>query len=161
MKRIVFLLALLALLGAAFAQDFGPSVTVLAPNPVTLTPGKAASVTVHCRVNDGFHINSNKPNSEILIPTELQLEPPAQVTVSSISYPPGEMLSLPVINEKISVYSGDFQIVAHLLGARNAAPGTYRVNGQLKFQACNDRQCFPPRTTPVHFEVKITGASKK
>ena len=36
------------------------------------------------------------------------------------------------------------------------------MHGELKFQACNDRQCFPPKTTPVDFDVKVAkGAGTK
>jgi hypothetical protein len=29
------------------------------------------------------------------------------------------------------------------------------VHGQLKYQACNDRSCFPPKLAPVEFEVQV------
>ena len=161
MKRALLFAAVLAFAAAAYAQDFGPSVTALTPDPVTVVVGKSAPVTLNFRVNQGFHINSNKPNSEILIPTELKLDPPSQLMVANVTYPPGEMLSIPIVNEKISVYSGDFQIGARVLAVRAISPGTYRVRGTLRFQACNDRQCFPPRTTPVHFDVHIVRARRR
>jgi len=161
MKRALLFIAVLAFAAAAYAQDSGPSVTALTPDPVRVIAGKSAPVTLNFRVNNGFHINSNKPNSEILIPTELKLDPPSQLMVADVTYPPGEMLSIPIVNEKISVYSGDFQIGARVLAVRAISPGTYRVRGMLRFQACNDRQCFPPRTTPIHFDVHIVRARRR
>jgi len=38
---------------------------------------------------------------------------------------------------------------------RSASPGKYKVHGQLKYQACNDRSCFPPKLAPVEFEVSV------
>jgi hypothetical protein len=37
----------------------------------------------------------------------------------------------------------------------NAQPGTRKVTGHLKYQACNDRACFPPARVPVEFEIEI------
>ncbi|MBV9608083.1 MAG: hypothetical protein JO187_00875, partial [Acidobacteria bacterium] len=38
---------------------------------LTVYPGKPAQVQMKFRVADGYHINSNKPGSELLIPTAL------------------------------------------------------------------------------------------
>ena len=49
--------------------------------------------------------------------------------------------------------------VDDLKNVRTAVPGTYRVHGELRYQACNDRACFPPKTLPVAFDVKVTRTS--
>jgi hypothetical protein len=30
------------------------------------------------------------------------------------------------------------------------------MHGVLRYQACDNAQCFPPKTLPVSFEVKVT-----
>jgi len=55
------------------ASTGGPSVSLVTSEPATVAPGKTAQAELLFRVGPGFHINSNKPNSELLIPTSLNL----------------------------------------------------------------------------------------
>ena len=108
------------------------------------------------RISSGFHINSNKPTQEILIPTTVKLSPPADMLVGKIEYPAGEQMALPFMpEEKLSVYSGTFDVTGVLKTTTAVSPGTYRVRGELRYQACSDRQCFPPHTQGFAFDVKV------
>ncbi len=146
---------------AAFAVAQGPSVSQIAPPTVQVAPGKTVPVRLQFRVADYYHINSHKPLDELLLPTELKLSPPTEIMVSNVTYPEGHMLQVPFSPEsKLSVYTGDFDVTANLRAAQNMPAGTFRIHGELKFQACNDRQCFPPKTTPVMFDVKVAKAKR-
>ena len=73
-----------------------------------------------------------------------------------IAYPEAEDLALPFAgHEKLSVYSGDFEVTAEVRVPKSAAIGTQRVHGQVRYQACDNRQCFPPKTTSLEFDVKV------
>ena len=90
-KTILILIALLS--ANAIAQEsFGrksPSVT-MAPVPVeSVTRGKSGTIALRFRVASGFHINSNTPKEEYLIPTDLKLDPPTDIIVGKVTYPPG------------------------------------------------------------------------
>ena len=54
------------------------------------------------------------------------------------------------------MYTGDFAVTGLVRVAHNTPPGTYRVRGMLKYQACDDRACYPPGQLPVAFDVKVT-----
>jgi hypothetical protein len=42
-----------------------------------------------------------------------------------------------------------------------AATGTYTVHGELKYQACDNNACYPPKKLPFTFNVKVgSGRSK-
>ncbi len=152
---IIFLVLIFA--SAAFAQDM---VSVAPVDPVAVAVGKTAPVKIDCRVNTGFHINSNKPNSELLIPTEFKFSLPTELIIAGVTYPAGQQLTFPFMpNEPLSVYSGDFEVKANVRASQHARPGTYRVHATLRYQACNDRQCFPPKTLPVDFDVKVAKAA--
>lgn len=155
-------LGLVLLVGClAFAQGGGPSVSQVPVSPLTIHPGKTATVTLTFRVAGNFHINSHKPLDELLMPTTLSLSPPTEIMISKVTYPEGELLNFPFSPEsKLSVYSGDFKITALVRAARDMPKGTFRVHGDLKFQACNDRQCFPPKTQPMYFDVHVIKSKK-
>lgn len=156
-----FVLAILLAGTAAIAQSGPPTVSFDAPSPVTVSPGRLAHVTLVFRVGEGFHINSHKPLDELLLPTVVRLDPPTDIMIAKIEYPQGELLSFPFSPEsKLSVYSGEFRVTALIRPTASMPHGTFRVHGDLRFQACNNRQCFPPKKIPVQFDVKVARAKK-
>jgi hypothetical protein len=137
----------------AFAQ---PSVVMAPVENVQLHPGASTNVEMDFRVGSNFHINSNQPKSNLLIPTVLKLDAQQPLKVAALHYPPGEEQTFPFSpKEKLSVYSGDFAIDVVLKAAPNAAPGSYTVSGELRYQACDKSACYPPKTLPVQFEVTV------
>ena len=126
----------------------------------TVVPGKPSQVELRFRVKEGFHINSNQPKSELLIPTTLKLEPPSDLASEGVTYPPGKDLSFPFDpSEKLNVYSDEFTVRAKLSADRKASPGNFTVHGQLNYQACSDNACFPPKNIPLQFDVKVSRPS--
>jgi len=141
---------------AALAQKSSPSVAVAPIGTIVLVRGGKAPLDIALEVNKGFHVNSNKPNDELLMPTVVHLYPPQGIMVVNIHYPVGEQLALPFMgNDTLSVYSGRFSVTADVRVQKSAALGTLRVHGDVKYQACDNRQCFPPKTTPLEFDVKV------
>jgi len=117
-------------------------------------------ITLNFRVSHGFHINSNTPKSEFLIPTTLKMEVPTDIVLGKTDYPAGEELSLPFSpDEKLSVYSGDFTITLLVHPLKSIVPGKYAMRGTLRYQACDNAQCFPPKTLPVNFDLKVVKES--
>ncbi len=170
MKRISWAgFLLLAFAGTACAQSSGQltsanvpaqRVTTAPVGPVTVTAGSSAQVELPFRVTPGYHINSNKPKSELLVPTVLSVNPPTDIAVGKVTYPTGEDHSFPFApKESLNVYTGDFTLTALVRAARTSAPGRYRVKGALKYQACDDRACYPPNQVPVAFDVKVVKAT--
>ena len=159
--RKFLLAAVLFFATSALCQSGPPTVTFLSATPVIVSPGHPGRVTLTFKVGDGFHINSHKPLDELLLPTVVQLSPPTDIMIASIGYPEGQLLSFPFSPEaKLSVYSGEFHVSATVRPARNMPYGTFRVHGDLRFQACNDRQCFPPKKIPVQFDIKVQRPKK-
>ena len=150
--------------GLASAQMTGPKTpaVALAPVPlVTVARGKAAKVNLDFRVVHGFHINSNTPHSEFLIPTTLKLDAPTDIAVGKVVYPEGKDLSFPFSpDEKLNVYSGDFTVALNIHPLHTVVPGKYAFHGTLKYQACDNAQCYPPKQLPVAFEVKVIKGSE-
>jgi hypothetical protein len=158
--RRCMLLALLALSAAtlAFSQTQGQAPT-LTMAPIPLTPAQRAQqtmVNLNFRVPSGYHINSNTPKSEFLIPTALKMDLPTDIILGKIQYPAGADMSFPFSpDEKLSVYSGDFTIAVAVHPLHSVVPGKYVMHGVLRYQACDNAACYPPKTLPVSFEVKV------
>ena len=143
----------------ARAQMMGPKapwVTMAEPPLVTIARGSHGNLALDFRVLRGFHINSNMPHSEFLIPTALKFDAPTDIVIGKITYPPGQDMNFPFApDEKLNVYSGDFRIVLTVHPLHTVVPAKYAFHGQLKYQACDNAQCYPPKQLPVNFEVRV------
>ena len=144
----------------AAAQSLAPAseqyVSMAPAKKLTVAAGKPATIELDFRVKDGMHVNSSEPRSEFLIPTKLRFMPPTDLAVAKVEYPKGAELAFSFSpKDKLSVYSGDFRITAQVSASRSATTGPYTVHGELKYQACNDKACFPPKTLPITFNVVV------
>jgi hypothetical protein len=134
----------------------GPSVSYIPAGITTVTRGKPGNVELTFRVVQGFHINSNQPHSEFLIPTALKLNAPTDIVIGRVTYPPGQDRAFTFApQDPLSVYSGTFPLTVVVRPLSNVVPGRYMVRGQLKYQACDNAACYPPQQLPVEFEVKV------
>jgi len=141
---------------SAFAQSSGPSVTMAPVGTVSAPRTKQTPIPINFRVSRGFHINSNTPKSEFLIPTTLKVEVPTDIVLGKTEYPAGDDVALPFSpDEKLSVYSGDFTVTLMVHPLKSIVPGTYAMHGTLRYQACDNAQCFPPKSLPVNFDLKV------
>jgi hypothetical protein len=149
---------LLTAAGASFAQTPGKAPTLsMAPVPLTSVQRAAQTmVELDFRVPPGYHVNSNTPKSEFLIPTALRMDLPTDIILGKIEYPAGTDKAFPFSpDEKLSVYSGDFSISLGVHPLHSVVPGKYVMHGVLRYQACDNAACYPPKTLPVSFEVKV------
>ena len=101
-------------------------------------------------IQDGLHINSHTPHSQFLIPTALTLDKTAGVQVARVDYPQGVDYHFQFSpKDTLSVYTGEFSVLVRL----HAQAGHYTMHGQLRYQACDNRACNPPKTLPLQLDV--------
>ena len=155
--KVMTLLACALLAAAASAQaGKAPSVSMAPVGPVSAQRAKQTKINLNFRVAKGFHVNSNTPKDEFLIPTALKMDPPTDIVLGKIEYPAGVDVSFPFSpDSKLNVYSGDFTISLMVHPLASVVPGKYAMRGMLRYQACDNAQCFPPKTLPVNFDVKV------
>jgi hypothetical protein len=136
-----------------------PSVSMLPASAVAVTRGKSNTVSLRFHVGAGFHVNSNHPKSEFLIPTALRLNAPTDIVIGRVSYPDGEEMSFAFApDDKLSVYTGEFPVTVEVRPLAGVLPAKYMIHGELKYQACDNAACYPPKKLPVQFEVKVVKA---
>jgi hypothetical protein len=157
MLGLLFLVALLtALPGAAQTPGKAPTISIAAVPLTTAQRTSQTMVNLNFRVPSGYHINSNTPKSEFLIPTALKMDVPTDIILGKIEYPAGEDRKFPFSpDETLNVYSGDFTIAVGVHPLRSVVPGKYVMHGVLRYQACDNAACYPPKNLPVSFEIKV------
>jgi len=150
----VVLLGAVCTAGAQISLDGpvrGKDHVVSLAEPQVVSAGKPATVVLLFRVDGGFHINSHTPQSELLIATQLRLQPAAGLKVGAIDYPAGSMYHFRFDpKESLDVYTGEFRVVVHV----TAKAGFSTLSGTLQYQACDEAVCYPARSLPV--QVSIT-----
>ena len=128
----------------------GDAVLYLFPEQVTVPAGKASPVTLHFRIAQGLHINSHTPRQEELIPTDFSIPAGTGVRLVGTSYPAGSDITLPADPKtKLNVYTGEFSIETQIV----AMAGNHLIQAKLRYQACSQTECLPPRTIPVAIDV--------
>lgn len=156
-------LVTLALTCAAWPQNFGgrqPSVVYNPPEITSISRGHLGGVVLQFRIPNGFHINSNQPKQEYLKKTELKLDAPTDIAIAGVTYPAGADRSFPFDpNEKLNVYTGDFAVKVLVRPLKTVMPAKYAVHGMLKYQACDNAACYPPKQLPISFEIKVIKAA--
>jgi len=118
---------------------------------------RSASVEARIPVSvlPGFHVNSNKPSEEYLIPLKLTWTATGALEPGAIVYPKPTQEKYEFADKPLSVLTGSFDIVASFKIASNASAGPGSAAGKLRYQACNNRACFPPKTVDVSVNYQI------
>ena len=116
--------------------------------------GKPQVVELRFRVEPGFHINSHAPKDELLIPTVLKLDSASGVKVAGEEYQKGSAFRLSVgsaagSGETLDVYRDEFRVSVRVVAPKGAST----LTGLLRYQACDNAACFPPKTLPVSVAV--------
>lgn len=119
------------------------SYVLYAAEPQTIAANKQVDLEIRFQVVQGFHINSHTPKSKFLIPTTLTLQPATGVKPGSPEFPAGQLYSFAFDpSEKVDVYAGSFTVKLPV----TATTGEHVIEAILKYQACDNASCYPPKT---------------
>ena len=106
------------------------------------------------QLQPGYHVNSNSPADEFLIPLKLTWakEP---LETEQVTYPKPQFEKFAFSPNPVSIFSGTFEIATRFKAPSTASPGLGMMTGKLRFQACNNKECLPPRTIDVRFSIDL------
>jgi thioredoxin:protein disulfide reductase len=134
---------------AADEPDLKPEI-ILSTNH--LVAGQKFQASVVLNIPSPWHINAN-PAGQDLIPTELTLPAP----MTRVVYPTGKQVTVSWADTPVPLYEGRTVLIAE--GVAPAHAGKMEVKGELRFQACNDSTCLPPRSIPIVISAEVTGTA--
>lgn len=125
------------------------------PEPVAAKAGGAFEVKLPLQLREGYHVNTNMPPDPYLIPLRLSWDS-VSIAVAEIVYPKPELRKVDFFKGSLPVYSGHFDLVTRFKVAASVPPGLVNVAGKLRYQACNDRMCLPPKTVDISLPVSVS-----
>jgi hypothetical protein len=126
--------------------------SAIPPEKIVAKRGATVDVPIAIQVKQGFHVNSDKPADEYLIPLKFTVAPGALELVEVV-WPKPLMQKFAFSEKPLSVFEGNFKVLTRLKAG--ATPGASQMAGKLRYQACNDRMCLPPRTLDVKVPVEV------
>jgi hypothetical protein len=130
--------------------------TVGEPSKVVGKRGATVQSKIPVTVKDGYHVNSNKPSEEYLIPLSLTWTATGALEGGTVTYPRPAMQVFEFSEGKpISVYVGNIELLANFKVAANAPAGPGIAAGKLKYQACSNKACYPPKTVEVNVSYSV------
>jgi thiol:disulfide interchange protein len=118
-------------------------------------PGSVARAALMVRLPPQLHVQSDAPRDPSLIPTVLTLNPPAQFKAVEIVFPEPKDFEQAGQSQPLAVFENEFAIGVRFDVAGDATPGTVEIPGQLRYQACDDKLCYPPVTAPVLWTLNV------
>ena len=124
-------------------------------------PARQVRAALQIRLPDGYHVNSNKPRDETLIPIVLTVTPPAGVTVTEIVYPKPTDLKQRGAEQPLSVFEHEFTIGVAMTVAAGTAPGELTIPASLRYQACDETMCYIPTRAETGWSVRVVAAGAR
>lgn len=137
-----------------FAQGSG-HLTVGAIRKVEGKRNAAVAARIPVTVAEGFHVNSNAPLEDYLIPLKIVWTARGALDGGEVAYPKPTMEKLAGAPKPLSVFSGSFEIAASFKVAADAPGGPGVATGKLSYQACNSNTCFPPAKADISIPYQV------
>ncbi|QQR72199.1 MAG: thioredoxin family protein [Holophagales bacterium] len=126
----------------------------LAAQRTAYRPGETARIVARVTIEHGWHVQSNRPTFDYLIPTVLTVRLPAGWSAPTVSYPEPKLWKAGFVEQPIAVYEGEARILAELVVPADAA-GEIPVTATLEYQACDDRTCIQPLEAEASLTLRI------
>jgi hypothetical protein len=145
------------MLAAALSAQMSPNLTVSPIPTIKVTKGAPTVVTVKASLQAGYHANSNKPTESYLIPLTLKWTA-GPLQMDSIAYPQPKSERFPFqqpTDKPLSVITGEFSIATKFKVPATASSGPAAETGVLRYQACDNKACYPPKNVPVNVTVSV------
>jgi thioredoxin:protein disulfide reductase len=152
-RAVLLIVALFAGIQAG-ASDRVVSIKIVPPG-APLKPGQSAILYLDLAVAGPYHINSDRPLEDYLIPTTLNLRSSSDIRFGKVTFPPAAIRKLPVSENPMAVFEGNLRLSVEILPGPGLKGKEIPVTGQLRYQACDDRSCLPPVAEALNFQLPV------
>ncbi len=136
------------------SQPLDPIHWSLTLEPAGAPPGARVLGKLVARMDPGWHLYSmTTPRPPIA--TTVEIEPNPAIAAVRIYQPEPERKPDPNFGTETETFAGEVTLLIELELARDAAAGTVALTARPRYQACDDRQCLPPRRAAVTARLSV------
>jgi len=131
--------------------------TLTAPKPATeVKPGGRVDAVLEAEIAAGWHLYSLKKLDGGPIPTSIAIPDGQPFRLAGpIDASPPLSKHDETFDMEVESYSGSAEFKLPLEVAKDAKPGSAILTVNARFQACDDKQCLPPRTVKLELPLAI------
>ncbi len=122
--------------------------------------GSEFKIALKINIDEEWHINSNQPYEDYLIPTELTIDENEIFKLGNVAYPKAHDFKFAFSDSPLSVWEGEIIIGAIIQVAEDVEPGSYALIVNLEYQACNNMSCLAPASKSDTIEIVIASRSE-
>lgn len=120
--------------------------------------GGQFKIAVKINIKDSWHINSDKPKEDYLIPSQVNVQIPEGFRLEKTNYPPAEEIKLGFSDTPLSAWQGEILIGSLFSVDKNISEGSYKLIINFDYQACNDMTCLPPSSVTDTLIVQVVSS---
>ena len=131
-------------------------VTAAAPSGVEIPAGGTATLTFTIEVARGYHVQANPPSEDYLIATKLELAQSDGLAYGPPAFPQAKTHQL--MEMELATYDGTFGVTVVVSASPNATIGERNIQCALRYQACDDRSCLPPKSFTFELALRVVAA---
>ena len=135
--------------------------TTVFVSKIKVLPGDMLKLALRLKIIKKWHVHAARLADEFLVPTTLTIEPQEGFEVIETIYPKPKLGKYDYSETSLEVFEGEVLIGVLLRIASNCPPGPRQLKAKLKYQACDNEGCLPPKTVEILHPVEIVqdGAS--
>jgi Disulphide bond corrector protein DsbC len=127
----------------------------------TGVPGTRVTLAAEVRLPADVHVYA--PGAQGYKPIELVIDAMPEMDLKPVVYPQSKTMFLPVINERVPVFEGNFRISQDVkvnsgmdfAGSLGKDGKILTIAGKLEYQACDQRKCYMPTSVPVKWQLQV------
>ena len=148
----------LTLLTALFAQLIAPAPkpghAAILGSPAELSGAAGARLALFVDVTPKPGIHVYAPGTQDYIPITVKLNAQPEIKAGKVAYPKSETMTF--ADEKVPVFQKPFRLTQDVTLDKSAKAGsTVTVSGTVNYQACDDRVCYAPESSPVSWTIAV------
>ena len=129
-----------------FAQSISPDkvIEIKTIVPHAISSAGLVDVEIILNIKKEWHINSNKPLDENLVPTVLSFKEIPGIQIQKITYPKPSIEKLPFMESQLSLYENEVIIRVQFKVNKKSGIKQFNLEGTVKYQPCNNQTCLFP-----------------
>jgi thiol:disulfide interchange protein DsbD len=144
-----FLLAIGLLVVSLVASAQQPPTVRIKAVPTAVRPATTFDVTLQVTFAEGLHGYQNPPSEDFMIPVSVE-SGSKEFAIKTVKYPKGIVKMAGGM--EAAVYQETIEIIATLSAPKKV--GNHTVNLNVRYQQCDETNCFPPGTVTSSFKIK-------
>ena len=163
MNKYFYLIVIIFLVGLqdSSLSQFGPE-DLIRINTISsfdkVNAGGQFKIAVKLNIKDTWHINSDKPKEDYLIPSQVSIQIPEGFKLEKTNYPPAEEIKLGFSDTPLSAWQGEVLIGSLLSIDKSILEGSYTLIINFDYQACNDMTCLPPSSITDTLIIQVVNS---